>query len=251
MSEADFNCDCFSLTGVPFATLEDLRTRMMRRLGYSALASNPPPGMAELLDDFLQSAQTQLYQKTPTLNTERLFRWTMTPDIRYYGITDNDSESNFTDITCDATPDPYYVTWAGIEDLNGAWLPMTKGIDPTLYTTSAEAGLPTCYEIRSCIEVFPAPAYAYKLWIKARPTILPFVEDDDMTSIDSELVFLYALGNAKAHYGQADAQSTLTQAGNYLLDLKAGKHLTARYIPGIIKLPPAIQPVMTQWVPDP
>lgn len=249
MSEIDFNCDCFDLAGNAFETLEELRTRMMRRLGFSALAANPPPGMASLLDDFLQSSQKQLYMKNPTLNMERLYRWSMTPGTRYYGIHDNDVSTDFSD--CDVRLNPYQVTWAGIEDLNGAWLPLVKGINPTLYTTSLQPGLPTCYEIRSCIEVFPAPAYAYKLWIKGNFDIQPFTENDDVTSFDSELVFLHALGMAKLHYGQVDAQATLTQAGNYLLDVKAGKHLTARYVPGTIKLPPAIQPMMTQWVPNP
>ena len=247
VNEAEFNCDCVGLDGVQFQTLEELRTRMMRRLGFSALATNPPPGMSELLDDFLQSAQRQLYQKNPVLNAERLFRWTMTPNIRYYGIHANDTDSD----SCDVLLNPYQVTWVGIEDLNGAWLPLVQGINPTLYTTSQQPGLPACYEIRSCIEVFPAPAYAYTLWVKGNFDLLPFTEDEDTTTLDSELVFLYALGNAKVHYGQADAQNTLTQAGNYLLDLKAGKHMTKRYVPGTIKLPPAIQPIMTQWVPNP
>jgi len=81
VSQADFNCDCVDSNSNE--TLLQLRTRLMRRLGYSAQATNPPPGMAELLDDFLRDAQDQLYMKNPVLRTERLYRWTMVPGISY------------------------------------------------------------------------------------------------------------------------------------------------------------------------
>lgn len=249
MSEADFNCECVTISA--HQTLLELRTRMMRRLGYSAQASNPPPGMADLLDDFLRDAQTQLYAKNPVLRTTRFYRWTMTEGIRYYGIKDNDSQTDFTDITCGKHLNEYQISWVGIEDLNGAWIPLVKGIDPTLYTTAAQPGLPACYEIASCIEVFPAPAYAYKLWIKGQFDLEPFEADTDRATINDQMVFLLALGNAKAHYGQKDAQSVLAQAGQYLIDIKAGKHATARYLPGTYRLPPAIQPIMTHYIPQP
>lgn len=249
MSEIDFNCECETTSS--YQTLAELRTRMMRRLGYSAMAENPPPGMAALIDDFLRDAQTELYAKNPALRTTRFYRWTMTEGQRYYGIRDNDSSSDFTDITCGKHMDPDDVVWVGVEDLNGAWLPLNKGIDPTLYTTALQPGLPACYEIRSCIEVFPAPAYAYKLWIEAKFELEPFEEAEDRTTINDTLVFLYALGNAKLHYGQKDANAVLRSAGSFLVDIKAGKHLTARYVPATVRLPPAIQPIMTEFIPNP
>jgi hypothetical protein len=246
VSEIDFNCTCESISG--YSTLLTLRTRMMRRLGYSAQASNPPPGMADLLDDYLRSAQTILYTKNSALRTERFYRWTMVAGTRYYGVSDQDSAGEFTDITCGKGLDAYGVSWVGLEDLNGAWYPMSEGIDPVLYTNSTQEGIPSRYEIRSCIEVFPAPNAAYHLWIKGRFELEAFTSDTDRTTIDSELVFLLALGNAKLHYGQADAQATLTQAGNYLSDLKAGKYTTARFIPGTRRSVPPPQPTMTVFV---
>lgn len=246
MSEVDFNCECESISN--HKTLAQLRRRMMIRLGYAAQADNPPPGMNDLLTTFLQDAQEQLYVKNPSLRTERLYRWTMTPGIRYYGIRDNDTETDFTDITCGKHLDEYQITWVGIEDLNGAWLPLVDGIDPTYYTTASLRGLPSNYEIRSCIEIFPAPNAAYKLWIKGNFTLEPFEAPTDRTTFNDMLVFLLALGNAKAHYGQKDAETALTQAGNYLIDVKAGKHGTRRYIPGTRPLPPAIRPRLITFI---
>jgi hypothetical protein len=245
MSETDFNCDCEDVSG--YETLSTLRARMMRRLGYAAQATNPPPGMAALIDEFLADAQRILYLKNPSLRTERYFRWTMTPGIRYYGYSTPDSEGDHTDISCDKFLQGEGIQWVGVEDTQGRWYTLRKGINPTWYTTVLQEGLPTHYDMRGCLEIFPAPNDSYKLWVRGRFAIEPFTADSDRTTIDDELVFLLALGNAKAHYGQPDAQHVLTQAGNYLLDLKAAKHGTRRYIPGAIQLPPAVQPTMTEF----
>jgi hypothetical protein len=250
MSQADFNCECIDSTDNE--TLSQLRTRMMRRLGYSASATNPPPGMSELLDDFLKSSQRTLYLKNSALRTERLYRWTMTPGISYYGIRDNDSDTDFSDIDCGRhlNTSSYRISWVGLQlPQNNMWMPLRCGIDPSYYTTAAQQGLPQLYEIRSCIEVFPVPNAAYKLWIKGMMGIEPFVGDSDQTTIDSELVFLTALGRAKAHYGQKDAQEVAGEAEAFLRDIISGKHLTRRYVPNTFKLPPAVQPVMTQFIP--
>lgn len=237
---ADFNCECS--IDESYETLHALRRRMMVRLGYAAQANNPPPGMTDLLTDFLVSAQRTLYKKNPGLEQERFYSWTMEPGVRYYAISEGDTGCG--DTVTLRQLDKYKVSWVGFEDLNGAWLPLTKGIDPVLYTRASNLeGWPTNYEIRACIEIWPAPQAAYTLWVKANFGIEPFEEDSDQTSIDSELVFLTALADAKAHYGQRDAEKIAGRAGAYLLDVKAGKHLTARYIPGtklLLPLPPPI-----------
>ncbi len=249
MSQADFNCDCVDSTDNE--TLQQLRTRMMRRLGYSAQATNPPPGMTELLDDFLRSAQRTLYAKNSALRTERFYRWTMVPGISYYGIRDNDSDTDFSDIDCGKhlNTQPYRISWVGLEDLNFMWRPMRCGINPAFYTTAMQQGIPQLYEIRSCIEVFPVPNAAYHLWIKGMMGIEPFVANTDKTTIDSELVFLTALGRAKAHYKQQDAQEVAGEAIAYLGDLIAGNHLTRRYVPNTYRIPPAVEPVMVDFNP--
>lgn len=209
-------------------TLLTLRQRMLRRLGFAASVANPPPGMADLVDEFLVSAQTQMVERFPDLVIERFFSWTMVAGTRFYLTTADDEGTTSPDYVLN----PLGVVWVGLEDLNGAFLPLIEGIRPTFYTSESQQGLPSHYEIRQAIEVFPAPDQAYILHVKARFKNLPFTDDADVTTIDPELVFLLALANAKAHYRQPDAQNIFSQATSHLGQLNAGTHGTARYVPG-------------------
>jgi hypothetical protein len=232
------NCDCEAES--PYEDLATLRIRMMVRLGYSAMARNPPSGMIALIDDFLQSAQKSLYQKNPDLRTTRIFKWTMVEGQRFYNVDEDES-------CCGVTLDPRRVKWVGIEDLNGHWTRLVEGIPPEFYTTVLQQGLPLHYEIRSCIEVLPAPNAAYILRIKGDFGMTAFTNPEHKTTIDSEVVFLTALAYAKKHYKQADADATKALADQYLQGMKADKHLTARYVPGAKPLRPRVQPIMTAF----
>lgn len=231
---AQVNCGCTDDTN--FETLAQLRRRMLVRLGYSAQADNPPPGMSDLLNDFLIQAQRLLYRRFKALREERFFSWKLVTGQRFYDLPANDE-------TFAGKLDPLEVTWAGIEDTRGIWYELIAGIPPQFYTAIAFNGYPTRYEIRQCIEIFPAPAAtALTLRMKGRFGLLSFVNDNDKTTIDSELVFLWALGNAKAHYSQPDANNIVAQANAYLRDLNAGLHTTKRYVPGTNPAQPWTQP---------
>jgi hypothetical protein len=242
----DFNCECESTS--TYETLLTLRTRMMVSLGFAAQKSNPPPGMADQLDEWLRSSQKALYAKNPSLRTERFFRWTMTEGEGYYGILDNDTPPDFPDILCTKTLNEYRISGVWLEDLNGRWTSLIKGISPTFYTTATQTGFPSRYEIRSCIEVFPRPsADGLKLWIRGQMGLDAFTADGDKTTIDSELVFLWALAKGKRKYQKDEAQAAQADAAAYLLDTISGKHATQRYIPRFEPPPPAVQPVMTVY----
>lgn len=216
---------------------------MLRRLGFAAQIANPPPGMAELIDDFLAGAQTQLFLQYPQLETERFFSWTSVADERFYDIAGNDEQTAGS--PCTKVLDPKKITWVGIEDGNGSWVPLSEGIDPTLYTSADNSGKPYCYEIRQELEVFPAPEdTSYTIWIKGHFGLLPFTDDGHVTSIEPEVVFLLALAGAKAHYNQPDAQLYFTQATNRVGKLTAGLHGTARYVPRAGRPPPLTKPVL-------
>lgn len=331
-----FNCACDDDLP-PRRTLSDLRTSLMRRLGFSAQVDNPPPGMNALLNEFLFDAQEQLYRRYDSLRTERIYSWPMIVGQRYYGIGESDQVAysvsvansttkygfgpvvgagssdptpmivgdatvesivtdsgnttiylatgnaidaedwesvtlvnNTTSVTlafADATGfgtdtmvwpttvwgasdtgavravtfnapcsehkmDPYKVSWVGVTDQNDVWYPLIEGIPPELYTrVQLTPGWPTRYEIRGCIEVFPAPQAPYTLRVKGHFGLESFSQDNDKTTIDSHPVFLMALGMAKAHYGKGDASSYFQQALSYIGGLVAGAHHTARYVP--------------------
>lgn len=244
---AVFNCECEETSG--YETLLQLRTRMMVALGFAAQKATPPPGMADLIDEWLVSTQRVLYMKNPSLRTERMFRWTMLEGEGFYGIGDDDTPSSEDpEEFCTKRLNEYKISGVWLEDLNGSWTPMSAGIDPTWYTTVDQLGFPSRYEVRACIEVFPRPnADGLKLWIKGQMGLDDFTADEDRTTIDSELVFLWALAKGKRHYKKEDAASAQSEAGAYLMDTISGKHGTRRYIPRYDPPPPEIQPVMTVY----
>ena len=222
-----YNCECED--DYPRLTVAQMRRRLLVRLGYAALPT-PPPGMAELLDDFARQAQELLYRKYAVFRTERFFTWVMEAGVRFYDLGDNADD-------CTKKLDPRKVTWVGISQGDEQWQPIGCGIDPSLYSTQL-TGMPQRYEIRQCIEVWPAPSDdTWLLRIKGHFGLLQFTEDEDYTTIDAEAVFLLALANAKAHYGQPDAKNYVDQLTTYLGDLVSGSHHTRRYLPGARVLP--------------
>lgn len=224
MSVTSYNCVCSEENAN--ATLAQLRGRLMSRLGYGAQAANPPPGMRDMLNDFLQSAQEALYRRYDVLRTERMFSWPLEAGVRLYDLPENAEQA-----TCTKQLDPRKLSWVGIER-DGIWTALRCGIAPELYTHDV-TGRPERYEIRQCIEVWPVPEETNgNLVIKGRFGLETFAADTDKTTIDSEPVFLLALANAKAHYGQPDANNYVAQLETMMLNLVAGSHHTRRYVPG-------------------
>lgn len=240
----NYNAACMDSV-VPTATMTSLSARILVRLGFANQATNPPPGMALLVQDFLTSAQTYLYKRYLQLHTKRLFRWKVNPGQRFYSIKDNDE-----DVLCNFTMDPLKsIEWAGIQDTRNVWYPLIQGIPPQLYTMITKPWRPARYDIRQAIELYPMPDQTYFLWIKGHFGLMSFINPTDSTTLDSELVFLHALANAKSHYGQADANNIEAQANAYRAELIAGTHQTAHYLPGTIAVPPAVRPTLIQFGP--
>ena len=238
-----YNAQRMDFTGYPAQTLAQLQTRLMIGLGFSNQASNPPPGMAAFTADKLLSAQNYLYRRYPALHTRRFFRWKVIPGQRFYSLKDNDD-----DVLGNFHMDPLKtIEWAGIQDTRNVWYPLIEGIPPQLYTMITKPWRPARYDIRQAIELYPAPDQTYFLWIRAHFGLMSFVNGTDQTTIDSELVYLHALADAKAHYGQPDAPNIAAQANAYRAELIAGTHKTAHYIPGTIAVPPAVRPTLIQF----
>lgn len=146
--------------------------------------------------------------------------------------------------TCIFDMNPYAeIEGVWIVQPTNVWLPMAAGIPPVWYTTVAQEGIPARYEIRQCLEVLPAPdGPGYQLYVKGHFGLRAFTGDTDKPTIDGHLVYMWALANAKAHYGHPDASNIAAQARAHLGNLVAGTHLTKRYIPGAAMLPPAVMP---------
>lgn len=239
----DFNPSRLDFNGQPSDTLGNLRIRIMRRLGFSNQATNPPPGMTELINDFLFDGQSYLWRTFQALQTRRFFRWKIVPGQRFYSLIDNDE-----DVLATFHMDPLKtIEWAGIQDTRNVWYPLIEGIPPQLYTMITKPWRPARYAINQALEVYPMPDQTYFLWMRANFGLLSFSADSDQTTIDSNLVFLHALANAKNHYGQPDAKDIESQAQAYRGFLVAATHGTTKYIPGTIAVPPAVRPTLIQF----
>lgn len=97
------------LYAFPTKTLAQLREEMMVRMGYAAMLANPPPGMKEELNSYLQTAQEQLYLDYDCMRTERWWAWQLEPGRRIYD----------TPIDCTKALNFRKITWAGIADNGG------------------------------------------------------------------------------------------------------------------------------------
>ena len=159
--------------------MSDLQSRILVRLGFANQASNPPPGMAALVQDFLMSAQTFLYKRYMQLHTKRFFRWKINPGQRFYSLKDND-ENVLEGVTMDPNKT---IEWCGIQDSRNVWYPMIQGIPPQLYTMITKPWRPARYELRGAIEIYPVPDQTYWLWVRAHFGLMSFVNptrhDDD------------------------------------------------------------------------
>lgn len=139
--------------------------------------------------------------------------------------------------------EPTWPTTAGATVVNGTvtfttrvaaaatWLPLRHGINPLDYTMGAATGIPTNFEIREALEIWPTPNQTYVVSILGHLGIQRFAEDTDYPTIDTHLLFLFALANAKAHRGQADAGNYAQMAQRMVTEYIAGSHGTKRYIP--------------------
>jgi hypothetical protein len=248
-NDTSYNCECEVDPGA--RTLLSMRTELLRRAGYASQAANPPPGIAELFNSYLQSAQDYLWHRYKPLQTRRLFSWDLETGVRYYGFTDNLQQ-------CAGRLSRSRIEGAWVQDPNNVWYPLIYGISPTFYTLDQNIGWPNFYEVRECIEVFPAPqGTGYKLWIKGNFELLPFSADEDLTTMDAGPVLNWAIGLAKSHKGDKDAgfPTPGRETGYYgmairaVKDLIASAHVNRRYIPGTAELPIPTPPVMTHFEP--
>lgn len=237
-----YNCECADDV-VPTETLATLRTNILVELGFASQAASPPPGMAALVNSWLIRGQKFLYRRYSQLHTRRMFRWKVNPGQRFYSLKDNDE-----DVLCNYRMDPNkQIEWAGIQDSRNVWYPLIEGIEPQLYTMIDKPWRPARYEIRQCIELYPAPDQTYWMWMKAHFGLMTFAADGDSTTIDATLLFLHVLSIAKAHYGKPDANNVQAMANAYRKELIAGTHGTKKYIPGSVVVPPAIRPTLIQF----
>lgn len=203
-----------------------------------SVAARMPPNANAVVTQNVIMAQEQAYREYDVFRTERFFEWPLEQGVRFYDLAANAD-------VCTKKLDPRRVSWVGISQHDGQWLPLTCGIPPEMYGFGSES-IPSRYEIRQCIEVWPAPSDdTWTLRVKGHFGLMPFAADADVTTIDWQTVYLLALANCKAFYKHPDAATVGKQFERHVYNLTAGSHHTRRYLHGEPAVIPEPTPVWT------
>lgn len=188
-------------------TLGDIRSDIQIRLGFG-MAGQAGVVNSPLIDSMIRSAQNQLYDQFDWIELKAVEERLTGADQQFYDYPVDCNVERIQKIS---------LIWSGrhvqlkegISDADRSWNP---------------GGVPQKYERREQYELWPIPASStFTIRIEYIKTLAPLVSNSDRTSLPSEIVYLHALSNAKAHYRQPDAQTYASQLDALLRQLKA-KH---------------------------
>lgn len=223
--ETQYNCGCDD--EFPTETLAELRQKVLIEMGYSAQLTNPPANIVLKINQALEYAQKFAYHEFYDSKLERFFTWEMAEGVRFYDIPQNSD-------ACTKKLNTARITWIGVQENNDRWYPMVFGIPPEFYTEPQITTRPNRYEIRQCIEVWPAPGDGtYKLRIKGEFGLLRFTEDTDITTIDPDVIFYGACFRLMRRRGDPDADDYAAMQQRRMEQIVESGHFTARYVPGV------------------
>lgn len=120
------------------------------------------------------------------------------------------------------------VTWTAIEPLEATWYKLEQGIDPVRFSSS-DSAMPDSFEVREYLELWPAPDQPYVVWLRGHLGLKRFTQDSDEATIDPDVILLFALALAKAHYRHPDAGNYAQMAARMGAELTGGSHGLRRY----------------------
>lgn len=194
-------------------TLGEIRSDIQTRLGFG-MAGQAGIVNSALIDSMIRSAQEQLYTQFDWAELKAVYERLTGADQQFY---DYPPDCNIERIT------GFWVIWGGKH------VALKEGIKASDRSFSV-GSVPARYERRDQIELNPIPSSdEYTLRFEYIKTLSPLVVNSDRTSLPSEIVYLHALSNAKAHYRQPDAATYASQLEAMLEKLKAKHRKTTVY----------------------
>lgn len=196
-----------------YRTLGALRTLLRARLGFGAQGTSGGANQV-LLDSFLQNGQAQLY---------RLQDWRHLTDYKDYttGVGQILYDYPNAGVMVGANTAARDKRVLRVErNYAGQWAELKEGISTDMWSTMTTRSSPQRYERFAQILIYPEPdaAYTMRVWFIA--DLLPFVEDEDVATIDDEMILLHAVANGKAHYRHPDAKMYEGQLNTLLGSLR-------------------------------
>lgn len=209
------------MPAVQHKTLGTLRADLSVRLGFGAAGAAAGVNQPNL-NSIIEGAQTLLY-------------WTHDwARLRTYVDDTLGAQQHRIDYPDALHPDRIKALAinTGTDDAPSWSSGLQRGINTTMYTTQSNTGPARRWEPYDQIEVWPKADRAYPIRVFGIKRLDPLMLDEHRTTIDSDLVFLMALGTAKGHYRQPDAKLHMDNAAALLARLKAkswGKDVFSPY----------------------
>lgn len=185
-------------------TLSSLRAELQTRLGFG-MSGQAGIVNSPIVDSFLRSAQEQLYWQFDWRELSAVEERDMGVDQQFYDYPPDCNIERITNVS--------------IEE-GCRWLPLIEGISVE-ERDCIHTSRPMKYDRAAQMEVWPVPKRQYRMRREYYKALAPFEKGEDRTSLPSEIVFLMALANAKAHYRQTDADRYEKQLDALLNRLKA------------------------------
>lgn len=206
-----------------YRTLGELMTELRARLGFVTQGSASKNNDA-IIKSFLQEAHEYVYGELdpPSLRTKCAI-----------ALEAGSYLYDFHDDALDLLIDPTQVqsVWLWITETDRAEL--HQGITEVHRAQDTQRNRPERYDnLNGQIELWPVPDAPYQLVVEHIAVMGRFSQMADRPSVPDRLVFLYALANAKAHYGRSDAQAAATTFQNMLNKAKAKQKENRRYFAG-------------------
>jgi len=200
----------------PNKTLGDLITDMQMLLGYGA-QTQVSTVQKELFTRFLQMAQAELLLQFGDMLRERVNLTAVTTAI----------DSNLYDIPNDC--DPYKIYTVAVKVGTG-WRHMEKGIPLLVQGKASTANsVPTRYNIRygtgiAQIELWNTPDAIYTIGMHYQLNQDSFSLLTDTASVNADLLLLFAMSAAAAHYNHRDSDRYASRVEAALRKLKMAQH---------------------------
>lgn len=257
-----------------FDTLANIRANLFNMLGMAAMAANPPPGIKDMLNSFINEAYQSLWRSIeldasgapttvgggislspPSTVTATGFTTTgslpsgtyfyVVTCIKHAGNTIVESAASLeSSVTLSSAGTVLLRTPGEVCDAWGIYRGSTSGTEKLLivYPSVTPGTLASLSFFDSASYTVgtatPPTTTSYSSAGGSVPNAPPIlVNDTDKTTIDSVAVTTYALGLAKLHYGQDDGQLYIEQTKKWLSDL-------------IARRPPNIDNIITNQLQD-
>lgn len=218
-------CDC----GYPAETAADLISQIAIAMGYSSQLERLPASFVTQALFHLNLAQNLVVTDISEIANDRYFSWDVEPGQFMFCPTEVREECK--NILVAARISEVYIVRNCTEITR-----LEKGIPFKLKDGGNPRSLPTRYEVRSCIEIWPKPDEPLRLVAKGTLAATKITAPESTIMVNPTALVLRAIAWMKASKQHADANNYMGQYQNLLGDMAADTHQDVRYIPGTDRL---------------